>query len=74
MIARQSEAIGIDMKGWSLNTDLGYKDTDWLQRAFYGYIAVLGPIPSRSHTGALGTKNSRPARCRASIVTQSPSI
>jgi hypothetical protein len=59
VIARQSGAMGIDMNGWSLNTDLGYRDTDWLQRAFYGYIAVLGPIPSRSHTGALGTKDSK---------------
>ena len=59
VIARQSEATGIDMNGWSLGTDLGYKDSDWLERARYGYIAVLGPVPSRSHTGAFGTKDSK---------------
>jgi hypothetical protein len=47
------------MNGWSLATDLGYKDTDWLDRARYGYIAVFGPIPSRSHTGAWGIKDSK---------------
>ena len=59
VIARQCEATGVDMKGWSLGTDLGYKDSDWLERARYGYIAVLGPIPSRSHTGAFATKDSK---------------
>ena len=60
VIARLSQTTGINMNGWSLGTDLGYKDTDWLERARYGYIAVLGPIPSRSHTGAFGIKDSRP--------------
>ena len=58
VIARISQTTGIDMNGWSLGTDLGYKDTDWLERARYGYIAVLGPIPSRSHTGAFAIKDS----------------
>jgi len=56
MLARINQ-IGIDMNGWSLDSDLGYKDTDWLDRALYGYVAVLGPIPSRSHTAAFGIKD-----------------
>jgi hypothetical protein len=59
VIARINQITGIDMNGWSLGTDLGYKDTNWLERARYGYIAVLGPIPSRSHTGAFGVKDSK---------------
>jgi hypothetical protein len=52
-------AIGQDMNGWRLGTDLGYRDTDWLLRAGYGMYAVLGPVPSRSHTGALGFNDSQ---------------
>jgi hypothetical protein len=40
------------MNGWSLATDIGYHDTDWMRRALAGYIAVLGPVPVRSHTAA----------------------
>jgi hypothetical protein len=43
-------AVGQDMNGWRLSTDLGYRDTNWKLRAGYGMYAVLGPIPSRSHT------------------------
>jgi len=38
--------------GWKFDTDLGYEDNDWQQRAFYGLQAVLAPVPSRSHTAA----------------------
>src|SRR5215467_14041761 len=51
--------VGKDMKGWRLSTDLGYKNTDWALRAGFGLIAVLRPIPSRSHTGALGLNDSQ---------------
>lgn len=50
---------GRDMKGWRLSTDLGYKDSNWVLRAGNGLIAVLAPVPSRSHTGALGFKDSK---------------
>ena len=46
------------MKGWRLASDLGYKDTDWPMRAGNGLIAVLAPVPSGSHTGALGFNDS----------------
>jgi hypothetical protein len=52
-------AGGIDMNGWSLTTDLQYHDSDWLQRAYYGLIAILGPIPLRSHTGAICMRDDR---------------
>jgi len=39
-----------------VKNDLGYKDTNWEQRAFYGLIAELAPVPSRSHTGHYKTK------------------
>jgi hypothetical protein len=52
-------AMGQDMNGWRLSTDLGYRDTNWKLRAGYGMYAVLGPIPSRSHTGALGFNDSK---------------
>ena len=42
-LGRRSERMG-------MSSDLGYKDTDWLDRARFGLIAVLGPVPSRSHT------------------------
>jgi hypothetical protein len=49
---------GLQMNGWTLFTDLGYKDTDWLNRARWGYVAILGPIPCGSHTGAFCVKDS----------------
>ena len=52
-------AMGQDMNGWRLSTDLGYRDTNWPLRAGYGMYAVLGPVPSRSHTGALGFNDSQ---------------
>jgi hypothetical protein len=45
--------------GWLLSSDLGFKDSDWVGRARYGPIAVLGPVPSRSHTGAFCLKDSK---------------
>ncbi|MNO59083.1 hypothetical protein D3C76_496630 [compost metagenome] len=53
-----AKGTGIPMATWSLSTDLSYKDTNWLRRASSGYVAVLGPIPSRSHTAARGVKDS----------------
>jgi hypothetical protein len=50
--------LGQDMKGWRTNTDVGYKDTDWVLRAAYGLKAVLSPVPSRSHTAADATNDS----------------
>jgi hypothetical protein len=49
---------GVEMNGWSLFTDLGYKDTDWLNRARFGYIAIGAPIPCGSHTAAFCVKDS----------------
>lgn len=49
---------GLQMNGWTLFTDLDYKDTDWLNRARWGYIAILAPIPCSSHTGAFCVKDS----------------
>ena len=51
-------ATGSDMKGWRLGSDLGYRDTNWVLRAGNGLIAVLAPVPSRSHTGAFGFNDS----------------
>jgi hypothetical protein len=56
--AQAFASTGRDMKGWRLASDLGYKDTDWTARAGNGLIAVLAPVPSGSHTGALGFKDS----------------
>ncbi|WP_448119583.1 DUF1254 domain-containing protein [Pseudomonas serbica] len=47
-----AKGMGKPMNGWSLATDLGYHDTNWIRRALAGYIAVLGPVPVRSHTAA----------------------
>jgi hypothetical protein len=49
---------GLQMNGWTFFTDLGYNDTDWLNRARFGYIAILAPIPCGSHTAAFGVKDS----------------
>jgi hypothetical protein len=54
-----AKGSGVDRNGWGLSSDLGYKTTDWLDRARYGYIAVLAPVPSRSHTGAFCLKDSK---------------
>jgi hypothetical protein len=48
----------IDMNGWLLDTDLGYRDSDWEERAGMGLLAVLGPVPLRSHTAAWGNTDS----------------
>jgi hypothetical protein len=48
--ALMEKGSGVDRNGWGMSSDLGYKDTDWLDRARFGLIAVLGPVPSRSHT------------------------
>ena len=50
---------GLQMNGWTLFTDLGYKDTDWLNRARFGYIAIGAPIPCGSHTAAFCVKDSK---------------
>jgi len=50
--AQLAKGTGKPMNGWSLATDIGYHDTDWMRRALAGYIAVLGPVPVRSHTAA----------------------
>ena len=47
-----AKGSGVNRNGWGLSSNLGYKDSDWLDRARYGYIAVLGPVPSQSHSGA----------------------
>lgn len=52
-------AVGKDMNGWRLSTDLGYRDTDWPLRAGAGMFAVLAPVPSRSHTAALDFNDSK---------------
>lgn len=57
--ANMAKGSGIPMNGWSLSTDLGYHDTDWLRRARAGLIAVLGPVPVRSHTAAIGNKDAQ---------------
>ena len=43
VLAQMAKGSGVDRNGWGLSSDLGYKDTDWLERARYGLIAVLGP-------------------------------
>jgi hypothetical protein len=57
--AQIAKGLGADMNGWSLSTNLGYQDSDWLMRAVYGYVAILGPIPSRSHTAGFALSDSR---------------
>jgi hypothetical protein len=52
VLAEMAKGSGVNRNGWGLSSDLGYKDSDWLERARYGLIAVLGPVPSKSHTGA----------------------
>jgi hypothetical protein len=57
-LALMEKGSGIDMNGWSLQTDLGYRDSDWTARARNGLVAVLAPVPFRSHTGAFAIKDS----------------
>ena len=42
------------MNGWLLDTDLGYRDSDWEERAGMGLLAVLGPVPLRSAHRSMG--------------------
>jgi hypothetical protein len=56
--ALSEKGVGVNKNGWDFTSDLDYKDTDWLSRARYGLIAVLAPVPSRSHTGSLCIKDS----------------
>jgi hypothetical protein len=58
MLALIESDAGLQMNGWTLLTDLGYKNTDWLNRARWGYIAILAPIPCGSHTAAFCVKDS----------------
>ncbi len=57
-MALADKGTGVDRNGWDFSNDLRYKDTDWEQRAFYGLLALLAPIPSRSHTGSFCMKDS----------------
>jgi hypothetical protein len=57
VLAAMAKGAGVDRNGWGLSSDLGYKDSDWNERARYGLIAVLGPVPSKSHTGAFCLKD-----------------
>lgn len=45
--------------GWEFSTDLGYQDSDWVNRARYGLVGVFGPVPARSHTAAFCLKDAR---------------
>jgi len=58
VVAQIAKGSGVQRNGWDFSSDLGYKDTDWLERARYGLIAVLAPVPSRSHTGVLCLRDS----------------
>ena len=42
-----------------MSSDLGYKDTDWLERARYGLHCRSWSVPSRSHTGAFCLKDAK---------------
>ncbi|SNT40317.1 DUF1254 domain-containing protein [Tropicimonas sediminicola] len=50
-LAVAETGTGVMRNGWDFTSDLDYKDTNWRQRAYYGLIAVLAPVPSRSHIG-----------------------
>jgi hypothetical protein len=58
-LALMARGSGVERNGWGLSSDLGYKDSDWVDRARYGLIAVLGPVPPSSHTGAFCLKDSQ---------------
>lgn len=51
--------FGIERNGWIFFNDIGYRDTDWRLRAFYGLTAILTPVPSASHNGAFCFNDSR---------------
>jgi hypothetical protein len=59
VLAQIAKGFGVQRNGWSFSNDLGYRDTDWLQRARWGFIAITTPVPSRSHTAALCLKDSQ---------------
>ena len=46
VLALMAKGVGVHRNGWEFFTDLGYKDTDWRQRALWGLIAIVGPVPS----------------------------
>jgi len=52
VVAMMFENPAADRNGWIYDTDVGYKDSNWRQRAFYGLKGVLGPVPAQSHTAA----------------------
>jgi hypothetical protein len=58
VLSLSAEGSGVKRNGWDFTSDLGYRDTDWRQRARYGLIAVLAPVPSRSHVGTLCMEDS----------------
>lgn len=55
---RMAQGSGIKRNGWEFLSDLGYRDSDWVERARYGCFAVLGPVPTRSHVAAFGLVDS----------------
>ena len=59
VVALIRRGFGAEINGWTFSNDLAYKDTDWLNRARFGYIAILGPVPCRSHTAAFCIKDSK---------------
>lgn len=52
-MALMSKGLGVNRNGWDISSDIGIKDTDWVKRAFFGILMVLGPVPSQSHNGGL---------------------
>ncbi len=52
VLALLAKGVGVSRNGWEFSSDLGYKDTDWQQRALWGLIAIFAPTPSRSHIPA----------------------
>jgi len=59
VLALSAKGAGVERNGWDFASDLDYRDTDWRQRARYGLIAVLSPVPSRSHVGTFCMKDSK---------------
>jgi hypothetical protein len=59
VLALIQRGFGQEINGWTFSNDLGYKDSDWLNRARFGYIAILGPVPCGSHTAAFCVKDSK---------------
>ncbi len=58
-LALMAKGSGVNRNGWGMSSSLGYKDTDWVNRARYGLIAVLAPVPTQSHTGAFCLNDSK---------------